>query len=427
MNRPKSAVGKIKNTVIVLLVISAVFFGWKSRLFGNSTAKLSAVFDVLASINSEDENAALAMYTEASKPMCIVVTNAEGDHYGIKYNMSEIGALYDGKTVLAFSEAFSSAQEPEKVTVAEWETALTSSGIYYEYISPIKLSVLDGWYGTSLSGDWSSISVRRLCVATGEDDDRLYFIDEDTGEYYAADTEKNERITEMVESSSINSTRFAFELNDAFQPPECYTLVFLDDAGHPAVNVTNPLVDEELLNNVLLDLGLYEPDQSSYPIEDGTYYVGEGFMIRLLADGTLYYHRTETETDDTVVMDESDAVELAREQIAGTIAETCGVDADVYFDSIQQMQNGGYQIFFSYIISGGVVYLAADGYAAAVTVANGMVTEMELRFRSYSVSGETKLLPEEQAAAASNGAYRLSYLDNGSDTRLEPVWISTGT
>ncbi len=428
MSRHKPISTKIKNIVIVVLLVSAVFLGWKSRLFGNFSARTNDVLDWFGSVGAGgDDTGQAAQFTEASKPMCIVVTNAERDHYGVKYDLDELGVLY-GKTVLVFSEALGSASAAGQVSREVWEKALKSQSVYFEYLSPVKLSVLAGWYGSEITGDWGDFSVRRLCVVDGGDQNRLFFMDEDTGDTYAADTMPSGRIADLAVSSGINSALFAFDVNGGYESPGRYTLLLLDDASHPVVNAVNPLANEDTLNQVLLNLGRGEHDKSSYTDWEGTHFISEGFTILLTSDGTFVYQRTDTPSDSAAETGESEAIELARRQIAKTIAVTCGVDAAVYFNSIEKKPDGGYEVCFSYVVAGGVVHLYADGHAASVTVKDGAVSEMVLYFRNYTVTNETaQLLTEIQAAAASGGTFRLCYPDNGGEDPLNPIWIDAGT
>ena len=100
----------------------------------------------------------------------------------------------------------------------------------------------------------------------------------------------------------------------------------------------------------------------------------------------------------------------------------CGQDAAVYFDSGQALPDGGYRVFFRYVASGGVVGLQPDGYAATVTVKNGVILAMELRFRSFSAVGQTEVLPELLAEAAADSDFMLGYTDWG-EAELMPTWV----
>ena len=425
MNKKKRASGRIKDIVIVLLLLSAVFWGWKSRLFGNSSAQMSDVFSMFENVlavaeeQAEDET----LITEAAKPLCIVVTNADGEHYGVKYDMDEIGVLYS-KTVLIFSEALVSATAAERVTEAQWRQALMSGSVYFKYASPVKLSVLDGWYGSEITGGWSAFSVSRLCVVDEGETCSLYFIDEDTGDYYAAVSSVSSRIAELADSVGINSTFFAFELDSGYLSPGCYTLLKLDETGYPVLEAVNPMEEDDALESVLMNLGISEYQESSYTEGDGTrVFVDEDFTVSLKTDGTMIYTRTDS-SEQTASMDESEAIEFARALVASTLGENCGSDTGIYFDCIETDDTGSYRVCFRYVVAGGLVQLGDDRYAADVTVRGGALAEMTLCFRNYTVTSElVQLLPETQTAAASGGAFLLCYLDDGSDIRLEPVWI----
>lgn len=262
MKSHKKLTAIVEDVVIALLIVSAVFFGWKSRLFGNPTAKTSDLFDWLGirtlSADSADETPAL---TAAAIPLCIVVTNQDRDHYGVRYDMDEIEALY-GKSVVIFGEALGSAGEAEEISESEWRTALLSCGVYYEYLSPVELSLLSEWYGGEITADWGDIPVRRLCVVAGDDGNRLYFMDDDSGGFYAADAAPSARITTLAEASGINSTFFAFEMDDTYESPDSYTVLNLDMISYPVVEAADPLQDDETLRSVLVSLGII--DQNSY-------------------------------------------------------------------------------------------------------------------------------------------------------------------
>ena len=208
--------------------------------------------------------------------------------------------------------------------------------------------------------------------------------------------------------------------------PTVLRFLKLDEAGYPVLEVANPLEEDETLESILMNLDISEHQQSSYTEGDGTrVFVDEDFTIRLNTNGTLIYTKTDIAAAASP-MDESEAIERARARVASTVAQTCGSETGVYFELIEPIDNGGYRVLFSYVVAGGLVKFNDDQYAAAVTVLNGEVIDLTLFFRNYTVTNEKKqLLPEIQAAAASDGAFLLSYLDNGSDTRIEPVWIAS--
>lgn len=420
MNNQKSRKEKIKNIVIILLVLSAVILGWESRLFGNSSAD-AGFAELLNRIiqGSGDENDKKT--AGAVMPVCIAVTDSAGVHSAVRYDMAELGRLYD-KTVPILSGALRASRTPSEAAPSVWQSALTAPGVYFEYLSPIKLSVLSRLIGSELSGSWGSIPVRRICVSYQNGKTRLLFCDCNTGKFYAANTAAPDGIDSLTESIGISSAVFAFERGiQTLNNPNC--LLMPDVSTHPEVEVKNPLADEKTLADVLTALGVSAHLKSTYT-ENGTQvYVENAFTVRLLSDGTVIYRLTGDTENDGPVLNESAAIEKAWYAVSASIAKYCGNDAYVYFDSVTRPEDNGYKVNFTYMVAGGLVRLGGDGYAASVTIKDGTVTAMELRFRSYSVTDTQRdLLPEIQTAAASSGAFMLAYDDNGSE-KLEPVWI----
>ncbi|NLA85978.1 MAG: hypothetical protein GX847_01590, partial [Clostridiales bacterium] len=177
----------IKNIIILLLLVSAVFLGWQSQLFGNVSVKLNALTNPAGDNSVDSGSDVQAEETKnigQARPVSIAVTDSSGAHYGAKYDLNAIDNIY-GNTVLIFREALWTAQTPEKADERAWRAALRSPGVYFEYMTPIRLSILDGWCEAEITGGWRDLSVRRLCVAVVAETPRLYFQEDGTGTYYA--------------------------------------------------------------------------------------------------------------------------------------------------------------------------------------------------------------------------------------------------
>lgn len=427
MSKRKNNIEKIKNVVIILLIISAVFLGWQSRIFGNTSAKLSSFFNLIddRSVSTGDDGTQEPekQMTGEARPVSIAVTSSTGVRYGAKYDLDEISRMYNS-AVLLFGEALGSAQAPVVETEQIWRTALLSPGVYFEYMSPIKLSILDGWFEPVITKNWGDFSVRRLCIATMKGENRLYFQDDNTGWFYAADTTiKTDRITKLTDTYTITNASFAFEIISAPLLKDPYALL-MPDSEHPLINAKNPLNDKATLVEVLKNLGVSE-HQKPITYADGTKeYIGDAFTIKLSPDGSVGYTWEGGQASAAADLNENKAIELARAAVADSIGNYCGA-AKVYFDAVVPTSESKYQIFFKYVVAGGQIYIGQDGYAASVIIENGIISEMELHFRHYTVSvsdDNRKLLPEIQTAAAANGTFMLFYTDNGNDS-LEPSWV----
>jgi hypothetical protein len=425
MSRRKNRAERIKNIVILLLLVSAVFLGWESRLFGNTSVSLSVLTnpaeDKPAGSGSDEQPAGTKTIGEA-RPVSITVTDSTGAYYGVKYNLDDIDGIYEN-TVLIFQEALGTAQIPEATDESAWRAALRAPGVFFEYMSPVRLSVLDGWFGAEISGDWRTLSVRRLGVAV-DGEPRLYFQDDETGTFYTADTAVlADSITKLTSLYAANTASFAYEILGAASLISPYALILPEQTDHPRLEAKNPLTGETLIK-VLRKFGVSE-HLKPIQLDAGVLaYPEDDFRIELSPNGTVNYKRTGSPEASSGPADESGAIELARQAVADSIAEYCGDGARVYFEEVRSGGPGSFEVLFTYVFAGGRVYLDQDGYAASVTITDGAISKMELRFRSFAVIGQVSgLLPEIQAAAASGGAFMLCYSDNGG-TILEPAWVN---
>jgi hypothetical protein len=419
MNRTRKARERLKNILIIVLIITAVFLGWQSRLFGNNAADPGALLETLSRLGVHNKlgSGEAIQSPGASKPIGIAVTDNSEKHFGVRYDMSVLNTVYN-RAVLVMGDAFGSASSPRLVDESTWRSALLSQGIYFEYLAPVEISILDGWFGTQINGEWGGMQTRRLCVADTNGRVKLYFEQYGTGHFYAADTEVGAGSVAMTDAFGVNGAVFAFELGGETAARDKYALMITGEAAHPVILANNPLRDNAVLTQAISTLGI--TDQPSYPYSGAVNYIDNDFMLTVDTDGTVLYRLRSGGSGTGQPLGKSQAVELARQTVADSIGKFCG-DAAVYFDTVSTI-SGGYQVTFRYVVAGGVVQLYQDGLAATVTIRNGVISEMELRFRSYTVSGvNKKLLPEIQVTAIAAGPFILSYPDNGGDS-LEPCW-----
>lgn len=413
----------LKNILIILLLVSALLLGWSSRILGNGAVRfVPALSDLYSRLtagangggSSSDKPA------EASRPIAILITNGQGAHFGAKYDTKDLSDIY-GRTGSLFGEALSLPGEPAETDEADWRAALKSAGVYYEYLSPIKLSVLCAWFGAQADGSWGNMTARRMCFTDGTEGGRLYFQDAGTGLFYKAETEQLDSMEGLADSYGTNSAVFAFEVSGV-ELKDPYMLLMTDAVLHPELEAVNPLSNDSVRSQALAGLGVSE-HLKPYTDEDGTLvYVESDATVSLTVNGTIVFRKSDKAAGSSAA-DEGKAVETAYRAVSGTIAKYCGADTSVVLDSVLLQNDGTWAARFVYMIAGGQVFLGQDGFAAQVIVGSE-ITEMELRFRSYStVTGtEVPLLPEIQAAAAAAGGdFILSYTDEWS-TVLDPLW-----
>jgi hypothetical protein len=143
----------------------------------------------------------------AAKPITIAVTGGGGLHYGVRYDTKELSSVYEYAAPI-LSAALNAAAAPSEINESEWQAALLSQGVYFEYMSPVSLSVLAGWFGAETAGSWGDMEVRRLCVAEAGRGTLLFFQQYDTGRFYAASTEAGSGLGVLADSIGTNSAVF---------------------------------------------------------------------------------------------------------------------------------------------------------------------------------------------------------------------------
>jgi hypothetical protein len=422
LTRKQRNIERAKNIVIAALIVTALIFGWSSRLFGNGSLSLPAALSALLDkvTGSDGGNKRL---NEAEQPVALVITNGKGGHYGVRYNTKELDSLY-GRTSGLLGAALGTAEYPARTDAESWRAALKTAGVYFEYLTPVRLSVLSGWLGTGAGGEWGERSARRLYITGGADGSKLFFQDDGTGLFYEAGADGLEGLPALTDSYGDNGAQFAFE-RDGLPESASYTLLMPGPSAHPFVSVLNPLADDSAQAAALALLGVSEHLKSSYADQDGTrVYVEADETVSLMVDGTVLCRRSGEKTAANADTGEGRAIELAFETVSRTLGDYSG-DASVCFDSAVPLEDGGWQVRFRYMIAGGRVFLGQDGFAALVTVSDGNVSEMELRYRNYRITDVPQIMiPEAQAAAAASGDFTLSYKDDWSHALMQPEWTA---
>ncbi|MCL2366129.1 MAG: hypothetical protein FWC75_03675 [Oscillospiraceae bacterium] len=408
----------------MLLAISSMFLAWQAGFFNGVVTAFPVIGNTLELIRGtgggqvELRGAAI---TEAARPLCIVVTDADGARFGVRNNSELRNVVYDRASGI-IGEALGSAAAHTQVTQSEWRQALSSHSVFFEYVTPIRLSVLDGWLGARMSDTVEDVRVRRVFVSFGEERSRIYFQDYDSGLYFGADTASTAGKAQDLEIFSPNGVVFAFETQLRGSENAPYLLI-TQDAYHPDIQSMVAGSQQEILTVVLNVFGHIHESHTTFFSGEDLMSLGAHFNFRIYPDGHAIYRLTYNVLPEHVsALNMGEMIEQARSLVADSIGQKCG-DAEVMFESIAY-DEGVYVVTFGYYVAGGRVYLFDDRHAARVTFDSGVVVEAELNFRNFSYTGTRTqlLLPQRQALAASDGEFILSYFDTGSEV-LYPAWV----
>ena len=422
----KRIVEWFKTALIVLLAASAPLLGWRTGLFNDFFSAIPLFNNVAGMMRGTSSagtaESGIGVIKEAAQPLTIVITGEDGGRYGVRYDTVSRNAVYS-RTSSILGEALGSASSSQEIIEEKWREALSGAGIYFEYIEPVKLSILSGWLGTRLPDMVMNAPVRRVFIAFGEERSRIYYQNTDSGLFYGADTASPAGKVQELDIYSANGAQFAYETGIGVADNAPYVII-LPGNEHPDIRAAASGGAEELLDLVIDAMGHRNETNTQYYDNDGALVrVGTQFSARADTLGRVVYRRTDVlqQNSGEQALSENEIIERARVIASDTLGNTDS-SAEVFFESLEYDPGGSLSVYFGYYIAGGRIHLHEDGFAARVIFTGGAVSRLELNFRSFALSGEfTKLMPEKQTLASAGGEFVLSYSDTGAE-RLQPAW-----
>lgn len=429
-NGKRWLVERVKDVLILALACSAVWLALRSQMF-----------HPVSQIWQEEEHLISAVETEsvarvdAARPLRMAASltaGTESVRYGVQYDTEESDALFQQAAGL-LAEALSSAEEPVRVTRAQWEQALlTAPGICFDFQGELPMSVLAGW----LTGEEKAPEavVRRMALTVWQEEVALYYRDEAGGGYFRCLSEVADQshLAQTLSELGGNGAGYAFESEEyaALDPDTLLTRQELEAAVYDAAN---PMSGGRNALEGLMEMVGLPVDASSFYSSGNEQVARNGDDSLRLSDRGVAEYQAGEESEHFYIPIHGqqatlfEAVEACRQLTAATIGANCG-QARTYLLSAQDTGDG-LDIRFGYCLNGSVVR-QEQGYAARFLVRNGQITQFELRFRSYTDSGETTpVLPIRQAAAAQSAMglegeeLLLAYNDTGAD-RVTAAWVA---
>lgn len=422
----------VKNLLIAALSLSALWLLTLSPMYMGSP--LQARIQALFSAGETDGAPPSVSLTAAARPTRIAVVNDDG-RYGVQYDTQAVDAAFDNLGAL-LGEAVGTASAPFVIQEARWRQALTQPGVYFDFSGAIPFSALSGWLRGGEVNTALTANARRMVLSfgDGENDVWLFWLDEDTGHFYACSTplDRTLHLLPNLASWLPNAAFFAFEDPDY---ADCYPYTLITSTPSPAVySASTPLSAENDANagQVLAALNYAAAAGSSYATSEGTRYTDGNNTFLLTNSGTLRYHAADPvqpASADAEAPTTAQLIEVTRKLAADTLGLLCG-DARIYLISAQA-DGDSLSITYGYSLNGAAVSLYDEGWAARFTIEKGALSGFTLHFRSYTATASsTLLLPELQAVAALNalnargGELLLSYRDTGGDS-VTAGWIAS--
>lgn len=235
-------------------------------------------------------------------------------------------------------------------------------------------------------------------------------------------------MTAIASNCTFGAAAFAMDQEDpTYSRIAPCSLLLEEQPDLPVLSAANPLSSTD---QVLTSLGFNPSTKNRYTDSGGTEIIREADRsLQIEPDGTVIYQSSGVSlgisaADDVPTL--SEAVDGCTALLRRLLGDQSG-EAALYLEAVSQAGETTV-LRFGYHADGVPIYFSDGGAAAEVTLAGVSVTELSLRFRQYTDSGETSLLlPLRQAlaiaAAGREGAeLSIGYADGGASVSAQ--WLA---
>lgn len=436
--RPRRRHGRwrelLKSLLIVLLSLSAVFLTVQVLSEG-SRQSLPALLDGLLQPEQGQGSAGTNPFfpSDAAHPARIAVYDGS-ERFAVQYDGDQTDQIFSSVSIL-LSEALASAGTPAAISEAQWQEALCSPGVWFDFWGSIPLDVLYAWLGEGGSNPALTDTARQMIVALDEAAGvRLYYHNESDGMYYACSTSVvySGHMDSLISGYGSNGIRFVFELEDSdYALLSPYVLISSSQLSPPVYLASNPLfTPDSSIADALPDALHFTAQSEGYPTSGGGITYREGReVLQIGGDGVVEYHASDNEPSRYPVDTSSSTqiVEATYALAAATVGRACG-QARLYLFGIEEAEDGIY-VRYGYLLNGTPVALS-QGAAASFLIQDGQITQYVLRFRNYEEAGTTSPVLRERLAAAAlgelspdGGELILCYTDSGGE-EVRAGWMA---
>ena len=411
----------IQNITIAVLTVSAVLLFTQTQISNlGASSTLSRLFsgpDVQSSSVITPQQDAVS----PGAPVRVAAASTYGRYGGVAMTTSDEEFLPLRQLL---EQALGSVQSLTFSSSQAFREALNRTSAYYDFLSPLPLSILADLSQTSLDED--AVFARRLVLAEENGAVALYLWDGANRCYRSGTALSAGDLNAVVSQYELGNAFFAFEgAEDHVLAP--YSLLPGEEPRLPQLAAVSSLSDT---THLLASLGFNPNTQNRYWESETTEVISEsnGRTLRLSTDGTVVYQSGDDPTLSIQAAGEVPSMVEAASEVRLLLSELLAPvmgDAQMYLEQIQQV-GAATTLRFGYQAGGVPIRFADGGCAAHVTLSGTTVSSMELRIRQYTVTeNDSLLLPLRQALAIAAGGAELSigYADSGGDT-VSAAWLA---
>lgn len=401
----------IQNIVITLLFLSAAALFTQTQLYSLDLGESAVLPGGGQTVAAPAQTAAL------TAPVRVAVTGTYGRFCSVTLTtgMEEFADPLGRR----LAEALGSARSYAPCTEAEFLDALEGPSLYYDFLTPLPVTVLaalvDGGEDVRLEED---LTARRLVIAAWEGGTALYLWDGGGALFRAATAVSTDSLSQAIGRYELGGAFFAQDREETENLLAPCSLLPETPPELPELTLGDPLADTSWL---LSALSFNPRTRTRYLESNGTELITDGDRsLRIRPNQSVYY---QSGKDPILKVNAAGELPTLREAALGagallnTVMTPVSGTAAPYLKSIRR--NGTVTTLqFDYQTGGVPIRFADGGCAAEVTLTECTVTALTLRFRQYAASEEDSLLlPLAQALAVSARSpgkeLTIGYVDGG--------------
>ena len=147
--RRNRGIERLKSILIVVLSLSAVYLTFRALVQNEVHSGSQGILGSVLSLFQDQESTApsnpigSSELTAAARPVRIAVYDGV-NRYAVQYNAAQTDKLFDTLGIL-LGEALTSAKAPGEITQQQWQAALQSPSVWFDFLGNIPLETLSAW------------------------------------------------------------------------------------------------------------------------------------------------------------------------------------------------------------------------------------------------------------------------------------------
>ena len=423
-NNRRNRLNFLQNISITLLTISAVVLFAQTQFY-NMGKDLSEIMSLLDPAPA-GSSVTVSQTSVLTTPLRVTVSDTYGRYGNISITTGdEEFAPLDSLLKVTLG----SARDYAACSGADYLQSFSSTSVYYDFLSPLPLSVIASFCGITLDDPQPA---RALVISdVGTADVTLYFWDGSTG-YYRADTAATRNdLTETVSRYESGSAELAMDLtaeNAGYTTIHPCSLLLRTLPELPELTAGIPA---QMTDRLLLALK-FNPNTKYRSMEaSGAELIVENDRsLRVQPNGTVHYLSGDSSL--LAINAEGPVPTLREAALLGSaflteLTTPFTGEAQLYLQEISQT-NSMTILRFGYHVGGIPLRFANGSYAAEMTLIGSTVTALDLHIRQYTDAGTTTvLLPLQQALAIAalqeNAELSIGYADKGGSS-VTAAWLA---